>query len=196
MFNRPATVTDLLGVDPADPHIVMLAAGSPAGADEIWRSADGGTTWTRVLALRGMEIQSGFVGVHRGRRAEGEVLVAGRELFRQRRAAARPPVHQPGRRYEPFPEVLPSAETGPRYRCLASAGDRLYACAGEDGDSFMAGFSDDGGRTWSPVASLTDVSGSKPCAQGRCLLTATWLCDTYRAACAGLVVPEPPRRPR
>ena len=188
VFNRPATVIDVLGVDPTNPQVLMLAAGSPAGPDEIWRSADGGATWTRVLALRGMEVQSGFVWRQGG--PEGEVLVAGRELFRQ---PGQPPAHLYVSRDGglSFTEVIASAETGPRYRCLAAEGTRLYACAGEDGDAFLTGVSEDGGRTWTPLASLTDVSGSKLCAQGRCLLTSTWLCDTYRAACAGLAPPEP-----
>ena len=41
-----------------------------------------------------------------------------------------------------------------------------------------------------PLAQLTDVEGSRPCAAGRCLTTAIWLCESYGAACAGLA-PEP-----
>ena len=43
---------------------------------------------------------------------------------------------------------IPSPRNGPRFRCLAVRGDRLYACAGglPNGDDFLLGYSTDGGR--------------------------------------------------
>jgi hypothetical protein len=191
VFQRPATGVEVLGVHPASPRVLLLAAGSPAGADEIWRSADGGASWTRVFTLQGLEVQAGFVW--RALPGGGdEVLVAGRELFRQ---AGKPPAHL----YRStdgglsFGQAIPSAESGPRYRCLAAdpISGRLYACAGEDGDAFILGASDDGGRSWSALGQLTDIQGSRSCAAGRCLTTSIWLCETYNASCAGLAPTEP-----
>ena len=54
----------------------------------------------------------------------------------------------------------------------------------------MTGYSDDGGRSWTALAQLTDIVGSRPCAAGRCLTTAIWLCEVYGSACAGLAPPD------
>jgi photosystem II stability/assembly factor-like uncharacterized protein len=188
LFARSAPGVEVLGVHPTQPRVLLLAAGSPSGADEIWRSTDGGASWTKVFTLQGMQVQSGFLW----RTLEGggeELLIAGRELFRKQ---GQPPAHLYRSRDGglTFEEPIASPDTGPRYRCLAAQGSRLFACAGDDGDSFMTGYSDDGGRSWVPLARLTDVEGSRPCAAGRCLTTAIWLCETYGAACAGLASPD------
>ncbi len=118
-----------------------------------------------------------------------EVLIGGRAVLRQ---AGQPDAHLYRSRDGGlgFDEVIPSGDTGPRYRCLAAQGDRLFACAGEDGDAFMTGYSDDGGRSWTALAQLTDIVGSSPCAAGRCLTTAIWLCEVYGSACAGVAPPD------
>ena len=185
VVGRRGTVTDLMGVHPADPRTLLLGVGSPSGADELWRSADGGASWTKVLTLRGFESLSGLVWQEAG----DEVLVAGRELFR---TAGEPPANLYVSRDGglSFPEVISSGEKGPRYRCLAARGQRLYACGGAIDDDYFVGFSDDGGRTWTTVASLLDIEGPRPCAEGRCLTTSFWLCESYGASCAGLAPPE------
>jgi hypothetical protein len=189
VFQRPGTGVEVLGVHPTQPRVLLLAAGSPSGADEIWRSTDGGARWTKVFTLQGMEVQSGFLW----RTLDGgadELLIAGRQLFR---TEGQPPAHLYRSRDSglTFEAGIPSPASGPRYRCLAAQGSRLYACAGDTDDAFMTGYSDDGGHNWTPLARLTDVEGSRPCASGRCLTTAIWLCETYGAACAGLASPEP-----
>src|SRR4051794_41870982 len=47
---------------------------SDDGADSVWRSSDGGRSWTRSLALPAGEVLGGFTFTGR----PGEVLVAGR----------------------------------------------------------------------------------------------------------------------
>jgi photosystem II stability/assembly factor-like uncharacterized protein len=195
VFARPATVTVLLGASPRAPGTLLLAAGSPAGADEIWRSQDRGQSWTRVFTLAGTEYQTGFAwGEAAG--AEDAVYVASRELFPR---AGAPPARlyrsRDGGLTFPDGDVIPSGDSGPRYRCLEARGPRLYACAGDDLDSFLYGASTDQGRSWSPLVQLADVTGSLPCAAGRCLTTAIWLCERYGVACEGLARPEAPERP-
>jgi photosystem II stability/assembly factor-like uncharacterized protein len=194
VFARPATVTLLLGASPRAPGTLLLAAGSPAGADEIWRSSDGGASWTRVFTLAGTEVQAGFAWGEAGA-AEDRVYLAGRELFER---AGMPPARlyrsRDGGLTFPAADAVPSGERGPRYRCLEARGERLYACAGDE-DAFLYGASQDQGASWSPLVHLGDITGSLPCAAGRCLTTAIWLCETYGVACDGLARPETPPPP-
>ena len=184
VFARRATATDLLAVLPGSPPVLLLAAGSPDGPDQIWRSTDGGVTWTMALTMEGMQVQSGFA-VGAGPPGSRAVYVAGRELFLD---PGKPAAHLYVSSDDglSFAQRIPSGPTGPTYRCLASHGGRLYACAGERDDSFLAGASDDGGKSWTAVATLADVQGQRACAGGRCLATAIWLCEFYGAACEGL----------
>ena len=137
VFQRPAVGVEVLGVHPTQPRVLLLAAGSPAGADEIWRSTDGGASWTKVFTLQGMEVQAGFLWRALEDGSE-ELLIAGRELFR---TEGRPPAHLYRSRDGglTFEAPIASTASGPRYRCLAAQGSRLYACAGDDGDAFMTG---------------------------------------------------------
>jgi MYXO-CTERM domain-containing protein len=134
-----------------------------------------------TFALSGMEVQSGFAW----QPETGTIYLAGRELYVD-------PGKPPAQLYRStdggltFEAPLPSGAEGPRYRCLAIRGNRLYACAGEPGDSFLVGHSDDGGRTWTPMARLGDLEGQRPCPGNACLSTALWLCQFYGAACEGL----------
>ena len=122
----------MLGVHPDQPRVLLLAAYSPAAADEIWRSSDGGASWTKQFTLRGMERVSAFLW-RKLADDRDEVRIGGRAVLRQ---AGQPDAHLYRSRDGGlgFDEVFPSGDTGPRYRCLAAQGDGLFACAGEDGD--------------------------------------------------------------
>lgn len=184
LFGRPGTATQLFALVPAaspgQPAALLVAAGSPEGPDQIWRSVDAGLTWTMTFALSGMEILSGYVQAE-----DGAIFVAGRELYVD---PGKPVAHlyrSPDGAVT-FETPIPSGTAGPRYRCLASRGTRLHACAGEPGDEFLTGHSDDGGRTWTADAQLADLTGQRPCPGNACLATAIWLCQFYGAACDGL----------
>jgi hypothetical protein len=172
-FGRPDVSVQLDGPDPAVPANVYVASGVPTGADEIWRSTDGGQHFARVLALAGTEVRAGLAFG-----PPGAVHVAGRELFPSRTG---PSAHlyvsrDGGATFGPGQASPPE---GPTYRCLEAAGGRLYACGGGPGDQFLFGFSDDEGASWTPAATITDIGPPRACTSGRCLATATWLCDAY-----------------
>jgi hypothetical protein len=181
-FGRAGVLAVVEGPNPAAPDTLFLAAGAVSGADEIWRSTDRGHSWARVLTLPGSEARAGFAFG-----AGGDVFVAGAELGA---AADRPPAHlmvshDGGASFGP---PRPSGATGPRFRCLAAAAGRLYACADPLKDDFMFGVSDDEGATWTPTAQLTDITGPRACTRGRCAATEFWLCESY-----GICADEPPR---
>ncbi len=175
-FVRPNAVVQLDGPAPDAPNTLFAASGVPDGPDEIWRSTDGGERFVRVLTLGGTEVRAGLA-FGSGARA-GTVYVAGRELFPSRDA---PAAHlyvsrDGGTSFGPGLAVPPG---GPTFRCLEAAEDRLYACGGGVGDTFLFGVSDDEGQSWTATATITDIAGPRACTSGRCLATATWLCDAY-----------------
>ena len=82
---------------------------------------------------------------------------------------------------------IPSAQEGPRYRCLSWSDGKLYACgAGEPGgDAFLVGVSSDEGKSWAPAVKLRQVAGARSCVQSRCLKTEEWLCEYYCVCAPG-----------
>jgi photosystem II stability/assembly factor-like uncharacterized protein len=188
---------DLLGVHPGDPMTIFAALRAASGADTVWRSGDGGGTWTRLLSLPTRETLGGF-----SFGPTGDVLYVGsREQFFQ-------PGAPPGQLYRStdggrsWSAPRPSGARGPRYRCLSHRGGRLYACAGgkANGDDFLLGVSSDDGATWTSLMTTDAIAGPEPCARAACTATAAWLCDAYglcevdagpRAPGDGGVMPAP-----
>jgi photosystem II stability/assembly factor-like uncharacterized protein len=169
----------LLGVDPGNPEIVFVALRAVDGTDGIWRSSDGGRSWKRTLALPPSELLGGFAF------GAAAIYAAGRAQLTD---ASMPPGHlyvsrDGGVTWEPG---IPSGRDGPRFRCLAVRGDRLYACAGGavNDDAFLLGSSADGGQTWAPVMTTAALAGPEPCLLAACTATSEWLCDTY-GLCGG-----------
>jgi photosystem II stability/assembly factor-like uncharacterized protein len=164
----------LLGIDPQNAEVVFVAARGQ-DADAIWRSSDGGRSWTRILSLLGSEILAGFTFG-----AERELFVAGRAQLYEPNAPPARLYRSPdgGDRWDP---PIASSASGPRFRCLAFAGDRLYACAGgtPSGDGFLLGSSRDG-KAWSPLMTMEELAGPEPCMRESCATTSAWLCDAYR----------------
>ena len=176
----PGIPLDLLGVSAGDPDSLFVAMRARApdglgGHDELWRSRDGGRTWQRRLALPESEGLGGFAFS-----GAATIYLAVREqLFGAAPAPARLFVsNDAGETWQP---PIPSGGSGPRYRCLATRGPLLYACAGGEpnGDSFLLGVSSDGGRSWSPVMKVEELAGAEPCLRGSCTVTTEWLCATY-----------------
>jgi hypothetical protein len=167
---------ELLGIDPTNPEILFVAMRDADNADAVWRSSDGGKTWQRRLILPVEEILGGFALGSDGR----TVYVGGRsQIYRPGQAPAH--LYSSSDGGETW-QALPSGEAGPRFRCLAVRGDRLYACAGGEtnGDAFLLGSSVDGGKTWSAAITTAEIVGPEACMADTCAATTAWLCDTYR----------------
>jgi MYXO-CTERM domain-containing protein len=172
----PRISFEFLAVAPDDPAVLYFLVIDPEG-DQIWKSGDGGRTIAPVLTLAEKDA---FGGIAFGSSAS-VVYVGGYDPFP---LGAKPAgrlyiSRNGGAGWEP---PLASAPTGPRYRCLASAPGKLYACgAGEAaGDAFMVGVSTDEGRSWTPEVKMTAIYGAKSCVRSQCVRTEVWLCDTYR----------------
>jgi photosystem II stability/assembly factor-like uncharacterized protein len=177
----------LLGIDPASPEVLLVALRGPDGIDGIWRSSDGGRSWTRTLVLPASESLGGFTFA-----GAGTVYVAGRA---QPFDAAIAPAHlyASGDGGAGFGPGLASGRAGPRYRCLAFRDDRLYACAGGsvNEDAFLLGASSDGGKNWTALMTTEALAGPEPCLRTTCADTSAWLCDTYRVCSADGGAPAP-----
>jgi hypothetical protein len=185
-FGRSGVVALMEGPRPDAPGTLFVATGGASGADEIWRSDDGGHTWANVLTLMGSESRAGFTFGATG----NDVFVAGLALI--------PPAdgpfahlyvsHDGGSTFTS--RASPAA--GPRFRCLTATANRLYACADPLKDPFMFGVSEDEGATWRPTATLTDIAGPSDCTRGRCAATQFWLCQSY-GICTGDEMPPEQR---
>ncbi len=198
-WGRVGAVTVVDGIPPGETAMpgapsevppLFVAVGAARGADEIWRSQDGGESFAKVLTLRGTEYRSGFAFV-----AEGVVAVAGTEIAPGNDiAVAHLYLSRDGGRSFPTVRASRGADSGrPRYRCLAASGGRLYACGGV-GDAWLFGVSDDEGATFTPFATITDIVGAKGCTRGRCLGTSLWLCNSYGICPPDLPPVEPPEQ--
>jgi hypothetical protein len=177
----PRLAFEFVAVAPDDPALLYFLVIDPEG-DQIWKSSDGGRTVAPVLTLAEKDAFGGLAFAS----PSSTVYVGGYDPFPLGgKPAGRLYVSRnAGAAWEP---PLASALTGPRYRCLAWSGGRLYACgAGEAaGDAFMIGVSTDEGRTWSPELKMTQIYGAKACVKSQCLRTEIWLCDNYRQCADG-----------
>jgi len=144
----------LEGVDPTDPDIVYarsVKVFAPTG-DRLYRSADGGQTWTGVLdtedALRAVAVRS-----------DGEV-VAGTVLSDD-------PVAGCTFRSSGRGTTFTACDHGPQMACLAERSDReLFSCgANWDPDFFTLGRSIDG-DTWTKVLRFHEMTGPLECPAG------------------------------
>ena len=179
------------GVDPTDPDIVYLRSvkiAKPAG-DRLYRSADGGQTWTGVLdtdkTLRGIAV-----------RGSGEVVTG--------TVDSADPVAGCTYRSSNRGTTFSACELGPQMACIAERGDgELFACGGNwDPDFFTLGRSTDG-ASWTPVIRFHEMTGPLDCPQGTtsfdvCTLEQWPMIQEQFGVLvpdAGPVEPEPPPPP-
>lgn len=130
----------LAAVDPKDPQIVYvrLDGDSTMGqGDSLWRSADGGATWTQIGQTKGEML--GFAlspdgsKVAFGGPSDGVWLTS-------------------------TTSSSPAKTSAIGARCLTWAAAGLYACANEYPDGFTVGLSNDEGKTFKPLNHLAVLS--------------------------------------
>jgi photosystem II stability/assembly factor-like uncharacterized protein len=176
----PRNPLGLLAVAPDDAGALYFAIVDQDG-DQIWKSADGGQTLTRILQLPDGEVLGGFAFGPTGR----TVFVAGNAPIV---VGDRPPAHlyRSDDGGGSWAAPIASGGDGPFFRCLGFSAGRLLACGtGETGgDRFLVGASMDQGRSWTPVVRLADVSGPRACVRDSCFATEAWLCETF-GRCSG-----------
>jgi photosystem II stability/assembly factor-like uncharacterized protein len=179
----PRIAFEFVAIAPHDPAVLYFYVINPSEGDELWSTADGGTTVSMIMRLQPGEA---FSGLAFG--ATNQTLyVAGSDPFPLGdKPAAHLYVSRDGGKTWATP--IASGDKGPRYRCLTWEGGMLYACgAGEPGgDGFLIGVSSDEGRTWGPAVRMRDLQGAKSCVQARCLRTEEWLCENYCYCAPGL----------
>jgi hypothetical protein len=175
---------DIQGVSPDDPKQLYFSVTNPNG-DEVWRFESFGTMPVKVQTLLDGGELRGFTF---GPNANTLYLAS----FDPLDTVGKPPstlwsTHDRGKTWQ----SLPQPGTGPRFRCLRWRDNKLFACGGDaiNGDQFLLGSSSDEGKTWTPSVKFTDIRGVKACVSQQCVITASWLCDSY-GACAN-VAPSP-----
>ncbi|HEX7839202.1 MAG TPA: sialidase family protein, partial [Kofleriaceae bacterium] len=122
----------VLGVDPGDPDIVFLSSVlASAPGDRLYRSSDGGRTWTDVLDTVSPIVDLAAL-------PDGGVLVATRGA-----GAFRSTDH--GASFQPMVGAPPLA-------CIGQRGDgAVFGCGATGEPDFQAVARSQGGRTWNEV---------------------------------------------
>lgn len=143
----------VLAVDPRNREIVYLVSrdANPPTGDRMYRSDDGGTTFSEVLATA--------VPVHDIVIDAGTVLVATQDETGLGGAAYEST--SAGLVFTPMPNA-------PRLACLGKAPDgTLYGCAANwDPDTMAIGHSIDGGATFRKVWRFAELAGPLACPDG------------------------------
>ncbi len=156
------------GISPTDPNIVyarVLAARSPEG-DDLYRSIDGGQSFTKVLEMFG--VISAFLI-----RDDGS-LIAGMSTPCEEDFSEEPDASMPFKgcvRTSPTGAlgtwVKPAVE--PKMGCIGERDfdNQLYGCGHNwDPDNFGLGTSDDNGDSWTKVMRFGEIAGPLQCPDG------------------------------
>ena len=137
----------LVGVSPTDPDVLFARAEAvvPPIGDALYRSEDGGESWTRVLEFQ--QSMNAFLI-----RSDGQTVIAGST----RPCAGEEPSSDKGcvriSTAAGAPGTWEATESQPQMWCLGERSDgKLFACSFNFApDYFAVGTSDDG-QTWEPV---------------------------------------------
>ncbi|MBP9206162.1 MAG: hypothetical protein KBG28_19475 [Kofleriaceae bacterium] len=140
----------IVAIAPDDPDLVLARVSfwqEDTVGDALYRSTDGGLSWTKVLELA--DLITGVVV----RRAGGEVLVATRGTG----------WHRSTNRGQTFT----AGPAGPPAQCLSelSTGE-LWVCSNNYPDDFMAIGKGTDGVSWTRVMQLEDLLGPVRCEDG------------------------------
>lgn len=141
-------LVQVVGVDRTDPDIVLMSslAANPPSGDRLYRSTDGGMTWTEVLAAPGSILQVTAAQA-------GTVVVAtlGGDAFRS---------VDRGATFEPMTNA-------PQLGCVGQRGDgSLFGCGANWEPDFKAVARSSDGASWSKVFRFVELAGPVECAPG------------------------------
>ncbi|MCP4445275.1 MAG: hypothetical protein GY811_08025 [Myxococcales bacterium] len=181
----------LEGVSATDPNLVyarVIGARNPQG-DDLYRSTDGGVSWTKVLEMHG--VISAFTMLSDDAVIAGTATPCTEDL-------AGPPVDG-GLPNKGCVSTSPTGAAGtwtkpaqePKLGCLGSrpSDNSLFACASNFApDNFALGTSSDLGQTWTTRARFDDIIGPLECASD----TAQFTCaqDIWPGQCTTLAICE------
>jgi photosystem II stability/assembly factor-like uncharacterized protein len=143
----------IMAVDPVDPETVYLRVVG-ALTDSIVITQDGGQSFQTALSINGQF--SSFL------RAEDGTLYAGT-------LAGQLYVRAPG-------ATSFTNHPGPHFRCLGQrpGTSRVFACGDMGLDGFSVGYSDNGGDSFQPMMSFTDLLGPLTCSPVQTNCAAHW----------------------
>ena len=158
----------LEGISPTNPEILfarVLGAREPQG-DDLYRSIDGGASWTKVLQMHGTI--SAFVIRSDDRVLTGTATACAEDIATAvdasipNKGCVRSSADGSAGSW-----VTPAIE--PKLGCIAErqSDQSLFACAGNwDPDNFALGRSTDNGESWSKVLRFSDITGPLQCPAG------------------------------
>ncbi len=137
----------VVGVDHADPDLVLMmsAGANPPSGDRLYRSTDGGATWTEVLATQASIVDVSLAGT-------GDVLVAtlGRGAFRSTDHGA----------------VFTALDAAPQLACVGHAPTgEVYGCGANWAPDFQA-VAQLAQPAWKKVFRFVDLAGPLDCPAG------------------------------
>jgi hypothetical protein len=137
----------VLGVDPGNPDIVLLSSlGANASGDRLYRSSDGGTTWTEVLATTSPIVDLAV-------EQTGNVLVAtlGTGSFQSTDHGA----------------SFSAMASPPQLACVGQRDDgAIFGCAANWEPDFKAVARSSDGATWTKLFRFVELAGPVECPAG------------------------------
>jgi hypothetical protein len=149
-------VLRIKAIDPTNPDVVYMASegANPPMGDLLYRSSDGGVTWTQVLAS--------VASIHDVVIRDAEHVIVATQI--KTISSIKPgPAYQSANAGMTF-ELL----AGPELACVAKRDDgTLFGCAANWMPDYMAvGKSTDGGASWQKVWRFVELAGAVKCAEG------------------------------
>ncbi len=137
----------VLGVDPSNPDVVLISSiGASAAGDRLYRSSDGGATWTEALATTSPIVD---LAVER----DGSVLVAtlGGASFQSADHGA----------------SFAAMASPPQLACIGQRGDgALFGCGANWEPDFKAVARSSDGVTWDKLFRFVELAGPLECPAG------------------------------
>lgn len=155
------------GISPSDPNIVIarVVSARPPVGDDIYRSIDGGQSWTKVLELGGT--MSAFLI----RSNESVIIATATPCLDELPTNNDASVPDKGCvRISPTGAantfVAPAVE--PKVGCLGENADGvLYGCGSNwEPDNFAFGYSEDNGDSWNKLMRFSEIDGPLACPAG------------------------------